>query len=57
MCRDHRYLNECQKQNRLNGPAGQVDIPIRVEVRVMGDPGHMKGLQMSHSLSKTTQTH
>ena len=40
MCRDHRHLTECQKQNRMNEPAGQVDIPTRVEVRVMGDPGH-----------------
>ena len=39
MCWDHRCLTACQKitQNELDG---QVDIPTRVEVRVMGDPGH-----------------
>ena len=31
----------CQKQHRQNDPAGQVDVPTRVEVHVMGDPGHM----------------
>ena len=31
----------CQKQHRQNEPAGQVDIPIRVEIRVTGDPGHV----------------
>ena len=46
----------CQKQHRENEPAGQVDIPTRVEIRVTGDPGHVKGPQMSHCLSKTTQT-
>ena len=40
MCRDHRCLIACQKQHRQNESAGQVDIPTRVEVRVMGDPGH-----------------
>ena len=54
--RDHRRLNACQKQHRDNEPAGQVDIPTRVEIRVTGDPGHVKGPQMSHRLSKTTQT-
>ena len=44
------------KQHRQNEAAGQVDIATRVEVCVMGDPGHMKGPQMSHHLSKTTQT-
>ena len=56
MCRDHRCLTTCQKQHRQNEAVGQVDIPTRVEVRVMGHPGHMKGPQMSHHLSKTTQT-
>ena len=56
MCRDHRCLATCQKQHRQNEAAGQVDIPTRVEVCVMGDPGHMKGPQMSHHLSKTKQT-
>ena len=46
----------CQKQNRQNEAAGQVDIPTRVEIRVTGDPGHVKGPQMSSCLSKTTQT-
>ena len=41
MCRDHRRLTECKNQNRQNGPAGQVDIPAKVEVRVMGDPRQM----------------
>ena len=40
MCRDHKHLTECQKQHRQNKPAGQVDVPTRVEVLVMGDPGH-----------------
>ena len=29
------------KQHRHNEPAGQVDVPARVEVCVMGDPRHM----------------
>ena len=41
MCRDHRHLNACQNQHGENEPAGQVDIPTRVEARGMGDPGHM----------------
>ena len=56
MCRDHRCLTICQKQHRQNEAASQVHIPTRVEVLVIGDPGHMKGPQMSHHLSKTTQT-
>ena len=55
MCRDHRHLTECQKQHRQNEPAGQVDIPTRVEVHVMGDPRQMKG-QKTYHRSKTTQT-
>ena len=31
---------------------GQVDVATRVEVRVMRDPGHVLGPQMSHCLSK-----
>ena len=54
MCRDHRRLTACQKQHRENEPAGQVDIPTRVEIRVTGDPGHVLGPQMSSCLSKTT---
>ena len=38
MCRAHRYLSICQNQHRQNEPAGQVDIPTRVEVHVTGDP-------------------
>ena len=49
---DHRRLTECQKQHRQNEPAGQVDVTTRVEVRVMQDPGHVLGPQMSHHLSK-----
>ena len=41
MCRDHRHLTESQKQNRQNEPAGQVDVPTKVEVHVMGDFRHM----------------
>ena len=41
MCRDHRCLTACRKQHRQNEPAGQVDVPTRVEVSVMGDPRHM----------------
>ena len=41
MCRDHRRLMICQKQHRQNELAGQVDVPTRVKVHVMGDPGHM----------------
>ena len=40
-CRDHRHLMNCQKQHRQNELAGQVDISTRVEVRVMGAPGHV----------------
>ena len=36
-CTDYRCLTTCQKQHRQNDPAGQVDIPTRVEVHVMGD--------------------
>ena len=42
----------CQKQHRQNEPAGQVDVPTRVEIRVTGDPGHVKGPQISQDLSK-----
>ena len=28
----------CQKQHRQNEPAGQVDIPTRMHIHVMGDP-------------------
>ena len=40
-CREHRCLTACQKQHRQNETAGQVDVPTRVEVPVMGDPGHV----------------
>ena len=32
MSRDHRCFTACQKQHRQNEPAGQVDVPTRVEV-------------------------
>ena len=41
MCRDHRPLPACQKQHRENEPAGQVDVPTRVEVCVRGNLGHV----------------
>ena len=41
MCRDHRCLTAGQKQDTQNEPAGQVDIPTRVEVHVMGDSRQM----------------
>ena len=41
MCRDHRCLTAFQKQHRQNELAGQVDISTRVEVRVVGAPGHV----------------
>ena len=60
--------HSCQKQHRQNDPAGQVDLPTKVEVRVMGDHpvknhtdrmnllvGYLTDV-MSHCLSKTTQT-
>ena len=40
-CRDHRCLTACQKQHRQNEPAGQVEVPTRVEVHVTGDAGQM----------------
>ena len=46
MCTDHRHLTACQKQYRQNEPAGQVDIPTRVEVHVTGDPRHTKGVEV-----------
>ena len=41
ICRDHKFVTICQKQHRQNEPAGQVDVPTRVEVLVMGDPRHL----------------
>ena len=41
MFRDHRPLPACPKQHRQNEPAGQVDVPTRVEVCVRGNPGHV----------------
>ena len=41
MCRDHRCFTACQKQHRQNDPADQVDVPTRVEVHVMEDPGQV----------------
>ena len=56
MCRDQRCLTTSQKQHRQNEPAGQVDVSTRLEVHVMGVPGHVKEPQMSYCLSKITQT-
>ena len=39
--RDHKFVTTCQKQHRKNDSAGQVDVPPRVEVHVMGDPRQM----------------
>ena len=36
MSRDHRCLTIFQKQYRQNEPAGWIDIPTGVEVRVTG---------------------
>ena len=36
MCRDHRCLTACQNQHRQNDPAGQVDVPTRVESMCWG---------------------
>ena len=41
-CRDHRNLSPPVKNNTQNEPAGQVDLPTRVEVRMMGDPGQCR---------------
>ena len=56
MSRDHRHPTACQKQHTQNEPVGLVDIATRAEVLVMMDLGDMKGPQMSHHLSETTQT-
>ena len=40
-CWDYRHLTTCQKQHRQSESAGQVDIPMRVEICVTGDLGHM----------------
>ena len=39
--RDHQFVTTCQKQHRQNEPAGQVDVPTRVEACVRGNPGHV----------------
>ena len=31
MCRDHRCVPTCQKEDRQNDPSGQVDIPTILE--------------------------
>ena len=54
MCRDHRCLTTSQKQHRENEPAGQEEIPTRVEVCVMGlldmcrDHGRFTACQKQH---------
>ena len=40
-CGDHKFVTTGQKQHRQNEPADEVDVPTRVEVRVMGDPSHV----------------
>ena len=37
-CRDHKLVTTCQKQHKQNEPAGQVDIPTRVDIHVMVYP-------------------
>ena len=56
MSRDHRHPTACQKQRTQNEPVGLVDIATGAEVLVMMDLEDMKGPQMSHHLSETTQT-
>ena len=56
MCRDHRCLTACQKQNRQNEPAGQVDVPTRVEVHVMGGSQTDVGTTDISRSVKSTQT-
>ena len=41
MCRDYRHLTASHKQHKQHEPAGQVDVPTRVEVRVTGDSRHV----------------
>ena len=41
MCRNQICLTTSQKQHRQNEPAGQVDVSTRLEVHVMGVPGHV----------------
>ena len=41
MFSDHRCLATCKTQHRQNDPAGQVDVPTRVEVPVMGDSKYL----------------
>ena len=38
---DHSHLTACQKQQRENEPATQLEVPNRVEVCVTVDPGHV----------------
>ena len=56
MYRDHRCLTACQKQNRQNEPAGQVDVPTRVEVHVMGGSQTDVGTTDISRSVKSTQT-
>ena len=46
----------CETQHRQNEPAGQLDIPTRVEVCVMGDDGRLQGPETSNHMLKTTRT-
>ena len=54
MCRDHRCLTVCQKQQRQHEPAVEVDVPTVVEVHVRGirdtcrDLRHLTTCQKQH---------
>ena len=45
MCREHRCLTVCQKQQRQHEPAVEVDVPIVVEVQVIGIPDTCRDLR------------
>ena len=45
MCRDHRCLTICQKQQRQHEPAVEVDVPTVVEVQVIGIPDTCRDLR------------
>ena len=45
MCRDHRCLTVCQKQQRQHEPAVEVDVPTGVEVHVRGIPDTCRDLR------------
>ena len=45
MCRDHRCLTVCQKQQRQHEPAVEVDVPTVVEVQVRAIPDTCRDLR------------